>query len=161
MTDVKDLIFVYDPGGTSGFAGIKHSTGRDFQLIASYEIPWNDRLKIFNVIYSNRARIKAIIVERFRLFSNPKTLHSQIGSEMPAPRIIQVVELSAALCKLDCLVWHEPGDQNNVSILPKHEKLIAHSLKYPHQVSEHCKDAYRHGRYYILTTARKQNGKSK
>jgi hypothetical protein len=155
MDDARNLIFAYDPGGTSGFVCIKHTSGREFQFIAAYEIPWNDRLKIFNVIYANRIHIKTIIVERFRLFKNEVTLHSQIGSEMPAPRIISIIELSAALCKLDCLIFQEPGDQNNVSILPEHKKLIPYSLKYPTQRSEHCKDAYRHGRFYILTVARK------
>lgn len=160
MADIRDLLFIYDPGGTSGFCCIRHTTGRDFNVVASYEIPWNDRLKIFNVMYSNRTRIKAVIIERYQLFKNELTLKSQIGSEMPSARVIGIVELAVAICQVQPLVFQEPSVMGNVSILPEHRKLIAKSLKYPSQRSEHCKDAYLHGRFYILTVARKQsNGK--
>lgn len=154
------LIIAIDPGGTTGIAIAEHSSGRDFQLIQSLEYAWNDRFKIFNLIYANRSRIKALVIETYRLFENPETLKSQIGSEIPSARVIGIIELSAKVCKLDCIYFQDPGRRLEVSLLPEHKKLIGHSMKYSSKRSEHCLSAYLHLRYHILTEARKQrNGK--
>lgn len=147
------LIVSFDPGGTTGVAVAEHSSGRNFQLIQSLEVSWQDRLKIFNLIYSNRARIKAIVIEEFRLFENKTTLHSQINSEMPSSRIIGIIELSAALCKLNCITYQKPSQRLNVTVLPEHKALIKRS--------RHCIDSYLHLRFFVLTVARKEryNGK--
>jgi hypothetical protein len=158
------LIISFDPGGCSGCCVAEHSNGRDFQLLQSLEYSWNDRFKIFNLIYSNKAKIKAIVIEEYRLFENKITLHSQIGSEIPSARIIGIIELSAQLSKLNCIHYQKPsnihgrdpqtGKPNySLSIIPEHKKLIL--------PSKHCLDAYFHMRYYVLTTARKEkyNGK--
>jgi hypothetical protein len=150
------LILGFDPGGCTGVAIAEHSSGRDFQLVQSLEYPWIDRFKIFNLIYSNRTRIKAVVVETYRLFANELTLHSQVGSEIPSARVIGIVELSAKICKLDCLYFQDPGRRLEVSLLPEHKKLIGRSTKYPNRQSEHCLSAYLHLRYHILTTARKK-----
>ncbi len=143
------LIISFDPGGTTGCAVIEHSSGRNFQLVMSLEYAWVDRCKIFNLLYANRTRIKAIVIEEFRLFENKTTLHSQINSEMPSARVIGIIELSATLCKLNCITFQTPAQRNNVSILPEHKPLIKRS--------KHCIDAYLHARYHILTHYRRQN----
>lgn len=148
------LVVALDPGATTGCAVIEHITGKNFQLVMSLEYPWIDRFKIFNLLFANRARIKAIVVEEFRLFENKNTLHSQINSEMPSARVIGIIELAATLCKLDCITFQTPSQRNNVSVLPEHRHLIKRS--------KHCIDAYLHGRYFLLTHYRKANdGKSK
>lgn len=143
------LIISFDPGGTSGCAVIEHTTGRHFELVLSTEFPWIDRFKIFNLLFANRTRIKAIVVEEFRLFENKNTLHSQINSEMPSSRVIGIIELAAKLSQLDCITFQTPSQRNNVSVLPEHRHLIKRS--------KHCIDAYLHARYHILTHYRKTN----
>lgn len=145
------LILAFDPGATSGICGIEHSNGRNFQLVLSLEYAWVDRFKIFNLIYLHRASIKQVVIEEFRLFENKTTLHSQINSEMPSSRIIGIIELSTALCKLHPPVFQSPAQRKNVSVLPEHRNLIKRS--------RHCIDSYLHARYYILTNYRKNDGK--
>jgi hypothetical protein len=99
------------------------------------------------LIYTNRARIKAIVVEEFRLFENRTTLHSQINSEMPSARVIGIIELSAQICKLNCVTFQTPAQRKNVTVLPEHKLLIKRS--------RHCIDAYLHLRYFVLSNARK------
>lgn len=142
------LILAFDPGATTGVAAIEHTNGRNFQLVMSLEYAWIDRFKIFNLIYLHRASIKQIVIERYRLFENKTTLHAQIGSEIPSARVIGLIELSAAICKLNCITFQDPSDRNSVSVLPEHRQLI--------QRSKHCIDAYRHARFYVLTKARKE-----
>lgn len=147
------LILAFDPGATSGVCGIEHITGRDFQLVMSFEYAWQERFKIFNLIYAHRLNIKALVIERYRLFENRTTLHAQIGSEIPSARVIGIIELSAAICRLNCITFQDPSDRNSVSVLPEHRALIHRS--------KHCIDAYKHARFYVLTKARKENdGKS-
>lgn len=145
------LIIAFDPGACTGVAAIEHTNGRNFQLVMSLEYAWVDRFKVFNLIYLHRASIKAIVVEEFRLFENKTTLHSQINSEMPSARVIGIIELGVALCKLQPPVFQSPAQRKNVSVLPEHRQLIKRS--------RHCIDAYLHARYYTLTTYRKTNGK--
>lgn len=147
------LYYAFDPGLTSGFCSAIHTSGKDFKIVASMEIPWEARFKIFNLMYVNRANITGIIIEEFRLFSNKITLNSQINSEMPSCRIIGIIELSAALCKLDCVYFQTPSQRLNVEVSPEHAKQLMRS--------RHAIDSYRHLKYFILTSARKNNGKSK
>lgn len=142
------LIIAFDPGATTGVAAIEHTNGRNFQLVMSLEYAWVDRFKIFNLIYLHRASIKQIVIERYRLFENKTTLHAQIGSEIPSARVIGLIELSAAICKLNCITFQDPSDRNSVSVLPEHRQLIKRS--------KHCIDAYKHARFYVLTKARKE-----
>lgn len=142
------LIIAFDPGLTSGVCIAQHTSGKQFKVVNSLEIAWNDRFKIFNLLYSNRTKITAIVIEEFRLFANKTTLNSQINSEMPSSRIIGIIELSAALCKLtSCITFQTPAERKNVSVLPEH---VSHLVR-----SRHTIDAYLHLRYYVLTTYRK------
>lgn len=141
------LIMSFDPGGTTGVAVAEHSTGRDFQLLHSLEFPWQHRFSVFNLIYLNRAKIKALVIEEFRLFENKTTLHGQINSEMPSARVIGIIELSAQICKLNCITFQKPSQRLNVTVLPQHKALIKRS--------RHCIDAYLHLRYFVLSNARK------
>lgn len=149
-------IIAGDPGGTSGYCVIDHHSGRDFELIRSFELPWKNRFEIFNLIYVNRSKIKAVVIEEFRLFANQRTLHAQIQSEMPSAQVIGIIELSAKLSKLDCVVFQKPADihyrensklRYTVTINENHKPLIHRS--------QHCVDAYLHAKVYVLTTARK------
>lgn len=159
MSIIRDLIFACDPGGTSGFAAIQHSIGREFSLLTSIEYTWKDRFKLFNIIYQNKARLKALVIEDYVLFDNPITLHAQIGSNIPSARVIGILELAAKLCKLDCVYFQTPQNKDQVSVLPEHKHLIGRSLKYPKKYSQHCIDAYCHARYHVLTQARKTHEK--
>lgn len=145
------LIIAFDPGATTGMCIGQHIAGKKFTVVNSLEIPWKDRFKIFNLLYSNRTKITALVIEEFRLFANKTTLNSQINSEMPSARIIGIIELSAALCKLDCLHFQTPAERKNVSVLPEHIPQLMRS--------RHCIDSYLHLRYFILTHYRKTNGK--
>lgn len=153
------FIVAFDPGGTTGIALIDHDFGRDFELIKSFELPWKNRFEIFNLIYTNRLYIKAIVIEEFRLFANQKTLHAQIQSDIPSAQVIGIVELSARLAKLNSVVFQKPSDIHTkdpitkkpvytIEIPPKFKPQIHRSL--------HCIDAFLHARFFVLTTARKQ-----
>lgn len=142
------LILSFDPGATTGCAVAEHLSGKEFQLLQSLEYPWQDRFKIFNLIYANRTRIKAIVIEEFRLFANKTTLHSQINSEMPSARVIGIIELAAQLSKLDCITFQKPAQRLQVGVQPEHKPLIKRS--------RHTIDAYLHLRFFVLTVARKE-----
>lgn len=142
------FILSFDPGATTGCTIAEHVHGTEFQVFQSLEYTWQDRFQIFNLIYTNRMSIKAIVIERYRLFADPTTLRSQIGSEIPSARVIGIVELSAKVCKLDCIHFQDPNQRLQVGVLPEHKKLIKRS--------RHCIDSYLHLRYFILTIARKE-----
>ena len=155
----RNLILAFDPGKTSGVCCVSHLSGRAFTISASFEVQWQDRFKIFNLIYVNKASIKSIIIEEYRLFSNALTLKSQIGSDIPSAQVIGIIELSAAICKLEkCIVFQRPSDihytnpqtrklEYTVSIDPDHKKKL-HS-------GQHCIDAFLHAKLYILSNHRK------
>jgi hypothetical protein len=142
------LILAFDPGKCTGLCCALHASGRDFKIVSSQEIQWDERFKIFNLFYINRTTITAIVIERYRLFSNALTLKSQIGSDIPSAQVIGIIELSAALCKLDCVYFQNPEDRKNVSVNPEHRSQLLRS--------RHAIDAYCHLKFHILTKARKQ-----
>jgi hypothetical protein len=148
------LLIAFDPGATSGVCVGQHISGKSFKIVNSLEITWPDRFKIFNLLYANRTTITAIVIEEFRLFANKTTLNSQINSEMPSSRVIGIIELSAALCKLDCLHFQTPAQRKNVNVSPEHAPQLMRS--------RHTIDAYLHLKYFVLCNHRKlNNGKSK
>lgn len=153
------LIAAFDPGGTTGIALIDHTAGRDFELVKSFELPWSNRFEIFNLIYVNRSKIKAIVIEKFQLFENQITLHAQINSEMPSSQVIGIIELSAKISKLDCVYFQRPADIHYRD--PKTKRLeytilIPDHFKGKLHKSQHCVDAFLHARFFVLTVARKQ-----
>lgn len=144
------LIVAFDPGGTTGCAVFEHTTGRNFKVLLSTEYLWVDRFKIFNIIHQNRANIKAIVIEDFKLFE--QLAKSQSNSNMPSSQVIGIITLSAVLCRLDCVVFQTPAQRLNVSVNPEDRSKLHRS--------KHAIDAYLHAKMYIYLNHRKQsNGK--
>lgn len=147
-----------DPGHTTGFCMVdeKPKAGiDDFQVVSVAQIPWEKRVSFFIALFNgtfanNKGESQLpeiVVIESFRL--RPGRAMEQVGSEFPSVRVIGIVEALTALClpERPLLVFQEPGVIGRVGILPKHEEQLRGLV--------HAGDAYRHVRYYHLTTGRR------
>jgi hypothetical protein len=103
QSDQRDLIVAVDPGYTSGcvLGAYAERDPLGFTFIAANEIEWHTRARFFTAFLGAHApRIRAIVIERFYLFSFPDAVKNQVGSEMPAPRVIGLVEGIAEVFEL-------------------------------------------------------------
>lgn len=143
------MLLGIDPGYTSGTCLCDQIvSGDNFNVIAAIEMDWVHRLHMLDMLIGNNARaLRAIVIERFKLFGHEDALRNQIGSEMPSSRIIGAVEALAFKYGIfDRIVFQEPWARKQLSILPQHRSLVG--------ISDHTQDAYRHIRYYIATNYR-------
>lgn len=96
----------------------------------------------FDMITASGKNIDAIIIESFKLTRDPAKLRTQYKSEMPAPRVIGLIETAAYSAGiLHRIVYQEPADRYNVRVLPHHQSIVG--------LSDHNQAAYRHMHYYI------------
>lgn len=149
---VKHVI-AFDPGRTTGFCEIRvHETLLGFEIVQTREIAWEDRFSIGSLlgdivskINPDSYELEAVVVEAFRLFPHKKD--SQVGSDFPSSQVIGIIE---AYCHdkgiYEKLVYQPSGNIQRVQVLPEHANFT--------MGSEHKKDAYRHARYFYLTTLR-------
>lgn len=142
------LIVAIDPGKTTGFcvigcpADVMHPDIYD--VFQASEVEWKNRFFFHAFFALHRIEIRAIVIERFKLFRNPKTMEAQINSEFPSVRVIGIVEAYAELFDLgNKIVFQEPNDRRSAQIPRIHWKALG--------TSDHVRDAYRHARYYVLT----------
>lgn len=147
------LLVSIDPGGTTGFCALAFPEGvinpNAYVVHTALEVTFGNRFWYAGFFNANRDNIGLIILERFKLFPNQKTMQAQINSEFPSVRIIGIVEAYAELYSLrDKIVFQEPNDRKSAQIPPRDWAAIG--------PSDHVKDAYRHARYYALT----QKGKT-
>lgn len=147
------LVVAIDPGKTTGFCVLSCPAGvidpNTYDVYQASEVEWSNRFffRTFFSLYHDS--IKAIVIERFKLFRNPKTMEAQINSEFPSVRIIGIVEAYAELFNLgNKIIFQEPNDRKSAQIPRIHHAALGHS--------DHVRDAYRHGRYWILMHRSKQ-----
>jgi hypothetical protein len=143
------IILALDPGATTGYCLVDDSTG--FGVVSVGEIPWDSRLGLLTALiggtsaHNGLLQPQAVVVEAFRL--RPGRAMEQVGSIFPSVRIIGIIE--ALLYQRPDrskvpLVFQEPGIMARVEVLPEHADLFVGM--------PHAKDAYKHARYYTLTT---------
>lgn len=160
---MADIIMAVDPGQTTGVCIIKEFdkapnalTQIDgFQVMASWQIPWESRISFFVALFSGAFATDdgeillpgIVVIESFRL--RPGRAMEQIGSEFPSVRVIGIVETLIYQCTVaqPLLVFQEPAIIGRVEILPEHKQQLSGLI--------HAQDAYRHARYYHLTTHRR------
>lgn len=142
------LALAIDPGGTTGFTAFNVPNGlvdpETYSIHTALEVTFNNRFWFNRFFIDYRDDIGLIILERFKLFNNQKTMNSQINSEFPSVRVIGIVEAFAQLNGLfDLIRFQEPNDRKSAQIPRDHYKALG--------PSNHVRDAYRHWRYYALT----------
>lgn len=150
------MILSVDPGKASGVVIAGNIRARTFDVLGARVLEWPDRFWFKSFIRANYQALKWIVIERFALFNNEKTIRAQIGSEFPSVRIIGIIEAWAEeYGLLDRIVYQQPSDIHGrdprtgrpcytVKIASEHITQIKGS-------SPHIEDAYRHVRYYVLT----------
>lgn len=144
-----------DPGTTTGVCLIvTDDKGSDFQVVSVWQIPWEQRLSFFQALFygtfadkSGKPQLpEVVVIEAFRL--RPGRAMEQVGSEFPSVRVIGIVEAFVSLCyPQPLLVFQAPSVISRVEILPQHSAQLSTFI--------HAQDAYRHVRYYHLTTSRR------
>lgn len=142
------MYIAIDPGLTTGICvGIDLPSGTErFTVKQAYEVVWDNRFWFHTFFFNHRDVLKAIIIERFKLFPKRETMLAQINSEFPSVRIIGIVEAYAEMYGLlDKIVYQEPNDRKSVTIPIEHQRAL------PVNGKDHIKDAYRHLRFYYLT----------
>lgn len=138
------MIIGVDPGYRTGVCVLNNiQSGDQFSVFTSIEVEWPQRLSFFAVLLRNhRNAILEIVIERYVLFGYEDAIKTQINSEMPAARVIGVIEGIAECCGLTSkLVFQEPRDRRQVGIIPEHRDQVG--------LSRHNQDAYRHARFRI------------
>lgn len=138
------LVLSVDPGYTTGTAVAQNcKDDENFDFIGSFEIDWAKRFSFFHTFFAtNHTQLEAIIIERFKLTSDPKMLHNQIGSEMPSSRVIGLIESECARYGIsNRLVVQWNSDYHNMRVLARDRVLVG--------LSKHNQVAYRHMRYYL------------
>jgi hypothetical protein len=143
-----------DPGATTGVCAIVESVDRDdFQVAGVYEIPWQDRLSFFRALFTGAITAisgdqllpEIVVIEDFKLAQGHAM--DQVGSRFPSVRIIGIVEAFMSLCDpVPMLVFQPPSSMARVEMLPQHAHMFPGLI--------HAGDAYRHARYYHVTTGR-------
>jgi len=145
------LIVGIDPGGTTGVCIIKEPTSDgsdDFQVVGVHQIPWEDRLPSLLALMSgslvdgNGERLlpEIVVVENFHVRPG-----QAIEPSVPSVRIIGIIEAFWSLQNpRPLLVFQDPVVIGRTQILEQHKALFKGLI--------HAGDAYRHARYYHLTT---------
>lgn len=142
------MIIAFDPGYTTGVAVIDNFRPLpapqlvEFDVIAAFDIPWQDRIgMVRDLLANNRDRIKAIVYEQYKLFPHADAIRQQIGSEIPSARVIGVIEAEADRCGLfDRIVAQETWARKQIAIPVHHGRLLTGS--------RHRADAYGHAAYF-------------
>lgn len=157
------MILAFDPGYTTGVVALGNWRPKpapefiDFDVIASFEIAWQDmEIATHAIITANAETLDALVYERFKLFHHEDAITAQIGSEMPSSQVIGVIKLSARLNSVhNRLVVQETWARKQARVKPQH-MVDVHG-------SRHTFDAYCHAHYYARTNWRAllRNGGSK
>jgi len=142
-------ILAIDPGATTGYCLVDDSTG--FGVVSVGEIPWDSRLELLTALIHGTSasngppQLQAVVVEAFRL--RPGRALEQVGSVFPSVRIIGILEAllyTARPRNHPPLVFQEPSCMSRAQVLPEHLDIL--------KGMPHARDAYRHARYYTITT---------
>jgi hypothetical protein len=130
-------ITIIDPGVTTGVCQLLYLGKRDFEVICVVEVPWERRFALREYI----AGVHHIVIERFALYASHKD--QMVNNTFPSVQVIGICEAYMnELDMLDAVTYQPASSMTQVAILPHHEYLV--------RGSEHKKDAYKHGRYFIL-----------
>jgi len=131
------LITVIDPGVTTGVCQMRYLGKRDFDVLCVVEVPWDRRFSLREYIKG----VQYIVIERFALYETHK--NDMVNNTFPSVQVIGICDAYMyEYDMLDRVTFQPASSMTQVAILPQHEYLV--------RGSEHKKDAYRHGRYYIL-----------
>lgn len=144
-------VLACDPGHTTGIALITRFRVApapirvQYTILSVMDIAWQDAATALHTIMRNhRQTLTAVVYEEFKLFSDPRTLQQQIGSDMPASQIIGMLKAYAECYQLtDRLVVQAPWERKQV-------RLQAYSYRKA-QHSQHSIDAMCHADYYART----------
>lgn len=140
------IIAAFDPGETTGVVVAEWQSGRDFHLLLTGVIPWNERF--FQTKYILRQyRPDFIVVESFRLYRHKA--ESQIGKDFPSAQMIGIICAYAYdTVGLEGIRLQPASVRSSVKVLDDHKRMVG--------ASPHIQDAYRHLRYYIIVSLPKE-----
>jgi hypothetical protein len=131
------FIASFDPGRTTGCVLARWESGRDFYIIETYAIPWDERFVVVKDVLSFKP--EHIVVESFRLY--PHSARAQIGQDFPSSQVIGIIETYAYENSLLSRITKQPAAvRSNVKVT--HEEIKGSSV--------HIVDAYLHLRYFII-----------
>jgi len=144
-TNMKRILGI-DPGRTTGYVDIDLHENGEFEVVDTAEIVWEARFQIPDFINPSANTFDAphlpdaIVVESFRLY--PHKARSQIGNDFPSSQVIGIIELALYQNNIIDRIVRQPA--SSISRVK-----IFHDLP----ASEHIRDAYKHARLYIVTSA--------
>lgn len=131
------FIASFDPGRTTGCVLARWESGRDFDIVMKYAIPWEKRFPAIKDIL--RYVPEHIVVESFRLY--PHSARAQIGQDFPSSQVIGIIETFAYEYSPESRITKQPAAaRSNVKVT--HEEIKGSSV--------HVLDAYLHLRYFII-----------
>jgi hypothetical protein len=155
-------IIAFDPGATTGVC-ILYSTGErapgskyvDINVIKAGQVLWDDRLTLEQWIAVPHRRTQVsgsdpneselyVIYEGFRLYPHMAAGQAKIRSSFPSVEVIGMIKAWCAQLgiKDDHIIEQPAALRKSVRLLPEHSALVK---------GVHAKDAYRHGRYFIVS----------
>jgi len=134
-----DIIDAYDPGVTTGYCRLQYLGGRDYVVVASREILWENRHADVREISTYMP--DHVVVESFRLYSG--AAKHMINDTFPACEMIGIITHAMWIISGPTVLAQQAAEiKDKITVLPEHEAQIGRS---PHR-----RDAYCHGRLFIL-----------
>jgi len=131
------IIVAIDPGFTTGVAVGEVIHPKQFDLINTYSLLWENRFETSTIL--DQYKPEVVVMEDFRLYRHKAM--DQVNSPFPSARVIGSVD---AFCwQRGIRVAMQPASvMSRVGILSKDKDAVGSIL--------HIGDAYKHLRYYTL-----------
>lgn len=140
-------IVALDPGLTTGICVAHWESGREFTLLQTGVIEWENRFKVIDFVLQSH-KPSFIVVESFRLYSHKA--REQIGSDFPSAQFIGTLQAYAYEHGLLDNIRLQPANvRSSVRVLDEHKRMVG--------ASPHVNDAYRHLRYFIIVGLPKEH----
>lgn len=134
------MIIAIDPGKDNGYAIFSE----DGELVDMGQLTIEE-LQTWLLAYEEP--VSTIVIEDYRLFK--KRALQQSGSDMPASRVIGIVEMFAKLKGAQLV-------KQQANILPQAEKISGVSLPKDHGIS-HQFSAFNHGVFWLVSQGRRKS----
>lgn len=142
------IVISVDPGITTGVAvtSVCENSPVGFDVRALHHWHYSERFAFGNWLYEQLAShdFLALVVEDFRLYANK--VQTQIGSAFETVRLIgQIERIAYETGRLEQMHFQMAIEIDRVKVPSEHqvEPLI--------RSSDHCSDAYKHARRWMLT----------
>lgn len=137
------ILMAFDPGLTTGCAVYEVDPYGDMVLLETCEYGWSSRMMMTEELLG-RFQPKIVVIETYRLFAEKAA--GQIGSTIAAVEIKGMIIMAYYITygrynngEVPIIVLQNPGEENGVAIRRQDMRMMQ-------GVSEHRKDAYKHGR---------------